>query len=446
MNRTSRASTTAWSNWARTVRCEPQHRITPRSEEDIAAAVAQAALRSLTVRAVGSGHSFNPLALTDGVMIDLAGYSGVERLDREGQTITVRAGTSLAEVSVVLDRVGLALANIGTLAEQTVAGAISTGNHGTGLKHGPFADQVEALRLVTADGDVRELSRDSAAELLRCVRTSLGALGVISSVTLRCVPRFRLAATERTEQLDSLLERFEEWAGSADHVSCSWAPWNDTVCSRLVNATENAPTPKAGRRRYATTLSEVRCGLVGLAAGVSPAVVPRLSGFLSGRGGGSGTHVDASHRVFTFPQPVKFVALEHALALDDVPEALRRLRGALRRAGRYSPYSVLVRVGAGDDAPLSPAYGRATGYVNLTVPRSVAFLELLRVVERELRELGGRPHWGKAHTATEGVLAPLYPEWETFQRVRSDLDPQGRFTNDFIARVLGPVHPAGKVG
>ncbi|MET8624480.1 D-arabinono-1,4-lactone oxidase [Kitasatospora sp. NPDC004669] len=446
MTSTLRESTAAWSNWARTVRCEPRYRIAPRSEEDIAAAVALSAERGLTVRAAGSGHSFNPLALTDGVMVDLSRYSGVESLDREGRTITVRAGTSLAEISAVLDRAGLALANIGTLAEQTVAGAISTGNHGTGLKHGTFADQVEALRLVTANGGVRELSRDGSAELLRCARTSMGTLGVISSVTLRCVPRFRLAATERTERLDTLLEGFEEWAGSAEHVSCSWSPWKDTVCSRLVNATEDAPTPGAGRRRYATTLSEVRCGLVGLVAGAAPAAVPRLDGFLSGRGSGPGAHVDVSHKVFTFPQPVKFVALEHALALGDVPEALRRLRGTLRRAGRYSPYSVLVRVGASDDAPLSPAYGRATGYVNLTVPRSVPFLELLRVVERELRDLGGRPHWGKAHTATEQVLAPLYPEWDVFQDVRADLDPQGLFTNDFTARVLGPVRPAGKVG
>jgi L-gulonolactone oxidase len=174
--------------------------------------------------------------------------------------------------------------------------------------------------------------------------------------------------------------------------------------------------------------------------------VPRLSRLLAGRAGAPAAHVDVAHRVFTFPQPVKFVALEHALALEDVPEALRRLRGVLRRAGRYSPYSVLVRVGAGDDSPLSPAYGRTTGYVNLTVPRTVAFLELHRVIEQVLRELGGRPHWGKAHTATAEVLAPRYPEWSEFQRVRGELDPESRFTSDFVARVLGPVTPSQPAG
>jgi L-gulono-1,4-lactone dehydrogenase len=150
-------------------------------------------------------------------------------------------------------------------------------------------------------------------------------------------------------------------------------------------------------------------------------------------------YVDAGHRVATFPQPVRFVALEHALALDRVPEALRTLRGTLRRAGLYSPYSVLVRVGAADDAPLSPAYGRLTGYVNLTVPRTVVYGELLRTMEHVLRELDARPHWGKAHTATAEILAKRYPEWDVFQRTRAELDPSGRFTNDYLRRVLGPI-------
>ncbi|MFE9443819.1 D-arabinono-1,4-lactone oxidase [Streptomyces sp. NPDC006602] len=435
-----------WTNWARTVRCEPQHLIAALSEQDIVDAVLLGARRGLTVRAAGSGHSFNPLVVTDGVLVDLSGYAGIERLDRAAQRVTVRSGTSLAAVSTALERAGLALPNIGTLAEQTVAGAISTGNHGSGLKHAAFSDLVESLRLVTADGEVRELSRDATPDLLRCARTALGALGVISTVTLRCVPSFNLRTYERTEPLESLLERFEEWAGSAEHVSCSWLPWGDTVTSRLLRPTQDAPTARAGRQRYATTVSEVKSGLVGLAAGVAPTGVPRLSRLLAGRTGVPAAHVDVAHRVFTFPQPVKFVALEHALALEDVPEALRRLRGVLRRAGRYSPYSVLVRVGAGDDSPLSPAYGRTTGYVNLTVPRTVAFLELHRVIEQVLRELDGRPHWGKAHTATAEVLAPRYPAWSEFQRVRGELDPESRFTSDFVARVLGPVTPSPPAG
>ncbi|MFE9402172.1 D-arabinono-1,4-lactone oxidase [Streptomyces sp. NPDC006530] len=430
-----------WANWARTVRCTPRYLVHPCSEREIVAAVLLADRAGLTVRAAGSGHSFNPLATTDGVLVDLTGFAGIENIDQDARTVTVRSGTSLSAVSAALLEVGLALPSIGTLAEQTVAGALSTGNHGSGFKHPALSGLVESLRLATADGTVREFSRDGTPELFRCALTALGTLGVITSVTLRCVPSFNLRVSEHSESLASLLERFEEWACSAEHVACSWMPWGDTVTSRFLVPTEEPATAQAARQRYATTVSEVKAGLIGLSAGLAPHGVPTLSRLLADRSAGPAGYVDAAHRVFTFPQPVKFVALEHALALPDVPDALNELRGVLRRAGRYSPYSVLVRVGAGDDVPLSPAYGRQTGYINLTVPRSAAFLELHRAVETVLRDFGGRPHWGKAHTATAEVLAPRYPLWDEFQRVRGELDPQGRFTNDFVARVLGPTAP-----
>ncbi|MEU5523791.1 D-arabinono-1,4-lactone oxidase [Streptomyces sp. NPDC047860] len=438
--------THVWKNWARTVRCAPRYLVRPRSEQEIIAAVRLAAREGLTVRAAGSGHSFNPLVSTDGVLVDLTRFTGIQRVDREARTVTVRSGTTLAAVNTALEQAGLALPNIGTLAEQTVAGALATGNHGSGIKHRPFSDLVESLGLVTADGGVRRLTRDGTPALLRCALTALGTLGIVTTVTLRCVPAFNLRVSETTEALQALLERFEQWAGSAEHISCCWMPWSDTVTSRSLRPTAHAATVRARRQRYAATVSEVKAGLIGLSAHLAPGSVPALSRMparpASVPAPAPTQYVDAAHRVFTFPQPVKFVALEHALALEDVPRALRELRGVLRRAGRYSPYSVLVRVGAGDDVPLSPAYGRTTGYINLTVPRSAAFLELHRAVERVLRDFDGRPHWGKAHTATAEVLAPRYPEWAEFQRVRRELDPDARFTNDFVARVLGPVLPA----
>lgn len=434
--------TPVWSTWSKTVRCGPAHLIAPSAEAEIVRVVRRAAHQGLTVRAAGTGHSFNPLATTAGVLLDLRSHTGVTGIDHDARTVTVRAGTPLWQVSKALDRAGLALPNIGTLAEQTVAGAVSTGNHGTGIAHPPLSGDVTALRLVTADGRVRELDRWNDSEVFRCARTALGALGVVSTVTLRCVPAFNLRVVGGTTGLEALLERFEEWATGADHVALSWLPWSDAVTTRTLHVTDRPPTPRAARRRYGTTLEEVRCGLIGQVGRFSPRAVPLLTGAPSGDGTLSTSYVDTSHRVFTFPQPVRFLALEHALPLENVPEALRALRGALRRAGTYSPYSVLTRVGAADDAPLSPAYGRRTGYVNLTVPRTAAYLELLRIVEHVLREFDARPHWGKAHTATAEVLAPRYPEWDTFQRVRAQLDPQGMFTNDYLTRVLGPVRTA----
>ncbi|MWK35651.1 hypothetical protein GEV43_17450 [Actinomadura sp. J1-007] len=278
---------------------------------------------------------------------------------------------------------------------------------------------------------------------MRAARTSLGTLGVISTVTLRCVPRFNLRSVPGAERLDGILDRFEEWAHSADHVSFNWLPWTEEAFTRAWHRTDEVPTRGAVRQRYATTVDEMRCGLAGLAGHRRPAAVPWAKRLLAA--GVPTEYVDAGHRVFSFPQPVRFLALEHALPLENVPAALRELRVALRRFGAYSPYSVLVRVGAADDSPLSPVFGRLTGYVNLTVPRTARYTEILRTAEHLLRDLDGRPHWGKAHTATAEVLRPRYPQWDRFQAIRGKLDPTGMFCNEYVGRVLGPVDAAQQV-
>ncbi|GIH66731.1 MULTISPECIES: D-arabinono-1,4-lactone oxidase [Microbispora] len=433
------SSGAGWRSWSGTVRCAPRHHTAPTSEEQIADLVRAAVGHGLGIRPVGTGHSFNSLATTDGLLLDLRRYAGIVEIDPEAMCVTVRAGTRIGDLAASLHRAGLALPNIGTLADQTVAGAISTGNHGTGLLHPPLSGEVLRLRLVTADGRTLALDRDSDPELFRCARTGLGALGVVSTVTLRCVPAFNLRVRERAMAFEELVEDFGRLVADADRPSFTWRPWQDTVTARELSVTHEPPTPGAYGNRYAATMQEIRCGLVGQAGRVFPSAVPGLTRWLDGRPGAPRPFVDAAHRVLTFPQPVRFIALEHALPLEHVPAALRELRGVLRRGGFYSPYSLLVRVGAGDDAPLSPAYGRRTGYVNLTVPRTAGQLELLRTTEYVLRELDARPHWGKAHTATAELLAPRYPEWDLFQRIRQQVDPAGVFTNDHVARVLGPV-------
>ncbi|GGM15095.1 D-arabinono-1,4-lactone oxidase [Micromonospora yangpuensis] len=431
-----------WRNWSGTVGCRPAQLLAPTTEDEVVAAVRAAGERGSPVRPVGSGHSFNALACTDGLLLDLSRYRGVLAVDAAAGEVTVLGGTTLGELAEALDRRGLALANLGTLAEQSVAGAISTGNHGSGLAHAPLSAQVVRLRLVTADGRVRTLDADREPEVFRCARTALGTLGVLSTVTLRCVPQFNLRVSYRTEPLDTVLDGFADWAAEADHVAFSWLPWQERAGLRALRVTAAPRTRDAVRRRYATTIDEVRCGLIGLAGRADTRAVPWLKGRRWRSTRPAVEYVDASHRVFTFPQPVRFLALEHALPLEATPDALRALRRTLRRAGAYSPYSVLVRVGAGDDSPLSPAYGRRTGYVNLTVPRTAGQVELLRAIEPVLRDHGGRPHWGKAHTATAEVLAPRYREWALFQRVRATLDPDGVFASDYTDRVLGPVRPA----
>jgi len=411
------------------------------SEFDVVTAVRAAGRRGLTLRAVGTGHSFNRLACSDGVLLDLSRMRGVLGLDPVRRTVTVRAGTTIGELSRVLESAGLALPNVGTLDEQTVGGAMATGNHGTGLAFGPFATTVSSLRLVVANGDVVTCSAEDDAELFAAARTSLGALGVVTAATLNCVPAFNLRVSHESLALDAMLDELPRWAGSAEHPSASWSPWRREATVRLVRRTAASGTRGARWQRYRTTMAEFGCGVAGVVGPRSPAAGLLLAKQLPPRRAPA-DYVDGSHHVFTFPQPVRFVALEHALALEAVAPALRELRRALERTSLHSPYSVLLRVGAADDAPLSPAFGRTTGYVNLTVPRHPRYTELLRVVESVMRAHDGRPHWGKAHTADADVLAPRYPKWSAFAQLRRRLDPKGLFTSEYLRHLLGPVDAA----
>jgi L-gulonolactone oxidase len=442
MKHAATTTSVTWRNWCGSARCTPARWITPTTEDEIVAAVQEGASRGLGIRVAGAGHSFNSLACTDGVLVDLSRYTGIVDIDRDAGLVTMRAGTSAGAVSEALDSAGLALPNMSTLAEQTVGGMLATGTHGTGVGFPPFAGHVMSVRLIAPDGSVRACSRSSNSELFRHVRCGLGTLGVITAMTVRCVPSFNLRVTERTERLPEVLDHFDASVRSADHVSFSFRSWSDVATVRRLDRTDAAVTRDAPGRRRANSLGEVRCAIVGQAGRLARGAVPLLAGGRNGSRAPEREFVDSSHRAFAFRQPVRFLSTEYAFPLARVAPVVELLREALRGLGVVSPYSVSVRVSASDDAPLSPAYGGETGYVNLTVPRTIAYLDILRVAEAVFLAHDGRPHWGKVHSASAAVLASRYPEWDAFQRMRARVDPDGLFTTDYVRHLLGPVGAA----
>src|SRR6201994_2868235 len=206
-----------WQNWAGTVKADPARRSWPRSTQEIADAVTAAARDGLTARALGRGHSFTAAAATTGPALDLSGWTGIVAADLADGLITVRSGTTIRELNAALDALGLALANLGDIDAQTIAGAISTGTHGTGATLGGIATQVTALELVLADGSVVACSGATRPAPFPAARVSLGALGVLSTVTLQCVPAFTLSADERPMRLEEVLGRFGEFAADNHH-------------------------------------------------------------------------------------------------------------------------------------------------------------------------------------------------------------------------------------
>ena len=209
----------SWTNWARDQRCAPERIERPAGEAELAAVVAGAS----RVKVAGAGHSFTDIACTDGVMVDIRGMNRLLALD--GPEVTVEAGITIRELGPLLAERGLALENQGDVDPQTVAGAISTATHGTGVRFGNVSSQVVRLRLVTAAGEVVDLREGD--ELL-AGRVSLGALGAISSVTLRCVPAFRIRRVDEPRPLDEVLAGLDVLVDSNDHFELFVFPYTRT--------------------------------------------------------------------------------------------------------------------------------------------------------------------------------------------------------------------------
>jgi L-gulono-1,4-lactone dehydrogenase len=430
---------TTWQNWAGTATAEPARRYWPRTAEAIADAVKEAGSAGLTVRALGSGHSFTPTAAAAGAALDMSGWTGIVTADAETGLVTVRSGTTIRALNAALDTLGLAMPNLGDIDAQTIAGAISTGTHGTGARLGGLATQVEALDLVLADGSVMSCSAAHRPEEFTAARIGLGALGVISTVTLRCVPAFTLAADERPMPLEEATARFGEFAVDNDHFEFYWFPYGrNALVKRNNRVASGGPPPMPAWRRFweYDVMENAAFGTLCRTGRAVPALIKPLNRLaaatLSKR-----SYSETSHRVFVTPRRVRFVESEYAVPRETVLDVLAELRREVPRLADPVMFPVEVRLSAADDIWLSTAYGQDTAYVAIHQYVGLPYQEYFRVFESITAAVGGRPHWGKMHTLDAERLSVLYPRFGDFLRIRDQTDPERRFANPYLNQVLG---------
>ncbi len=422
-------------NWAGNQRWSPGALGRRARAGEVVAAVKAAARDGLRVKAVGSGHSFTGAAVTDGVALTVP--AGDPRVDADGLA-TVAAGTTLRALNAALWERGRALPNLGDIDAQTVAGAIATGTHGTGAAHRGIAAQVRALELVLADGSLVSCSATERPELFAAARVGLGALGVLVSVTLATVPAFRLHAREAARPLAEVLGRFDELAAAHDHVEFYWFPHTEVAATKCNDRTE-ADGPARGRVAGFVGDELLGNGAFALACRLgeaAPRLVPGLNRLAAGQFAAA-EYVDRSYRVFCSPRRVRFLEMEYAVPRAALPDAFAGLRAAVERFGRDVTFPVEVRVAAADDVPLSTASGRDAAYLAVHVHRGRPHAAYFEAVERVMVALDGRPHWGKLHTRTAADLRPAYPGFDAFVALRDRLDPERRFGNPYLERVLG---------
>ena len=426
-----------WRNWAGNQKASPVSIDAPRSVAELAALVASASEQGQKVKAVGSGHSFTSAAATNGRMIRLENLSGILHVDRATCRVTVGAGTRLSELNTLLDAEGLALANLGDIAYQTVAGAISTSTHGTGKALTGLAGQVVAMKLVNGLGEIIECSQSVNPHIFDVARVSVGALGVITEYTLQAVPSFRLRALEQPMRLDVVLENAHDLASTNDHFEFFWIPHTKWALTKRNNRTEDElqPLPRLKGWIEKTFMENYAFGAVCRVGRARPSLIPRLATALPSSG--SREYVDQSFKIFASPRIVRFYEMEHALPVEALVPALKEIRAMVDRKGYLLNFPVEVRFTKGDDVPLSTAYGRDSAYIAVHVYKGMECEPFFRDVEDILRAYDARPHWGKMHYREADELSKLYPRWDEFITLRNQLDPQRTFSNAYSDTVFG---------
>lgn len=433
---------TRWTNWAGSVSADPQRVHVPRDVDEVAAAVRTATSAGQQLRPRGSGHSFTPIAATDAHALDMGALTGIISADTTTGVVTVRGGTPLHQLNRALDALGLAMTNLGDIDVQTIAGALATGTHGTGARFGGLATQILALELVLADGSVARCSASERPGLFAAARVGLGALGVVTAVTLQCEPSFVLAATERPEPLGQVLEGFAESAEAEDYFEFYWFPYGKDALVKRNNRMPASAVPRRPSRAKAfldyTLTENVAFGGLCRIGRAFPALVPSL-GKLSSAVLSAREYSDRSHRVFVTPRAVRFVESEFAIPRESLPEVLAELRALVPKLSTPVMFPVEVRVAGADDIWLSTAYRRDSAYVAVHQFVGMPYHEYFSAFGAIAKAAGGRPHWGKLHDLDAEALAERYPRFDDFLRVRKEFDPTGVFGNQYLDRVLGPI-------
>ena len=438
LRRTTSAQGAEWQNWGRTVRVRPERIEAPGSIPELQRAVASAAAAGQRVKAVGAGHSFTGIAEAPGLLLELGRLQGLLGVDTALGQVRLLAGTRLHRIPELLAPFGLAMPNLGDIDRQSIAGAISTGTHGTGAAFGGLSTQVAGLTLVQPDGGLLPLA--AGDPLLPAAALSLGALGIIAEVTLQCVPAFLLRAEERSEPLAGVLETLTERVKGTDHFEFYWFPHTDRAATksntRLPVSEQRKSLPPLGRwvdeSLLANTVFRATCAVGSAAPAVVPAVNRAAARLLGGR-----DYADSSPVVFTQRRTVRFREMEYAVPAELLPSAFEALQTLIRENRWRISFPVEVRWSAGDDRWLSTAHGRDTAYIAVHRYFREDPAEYFHAVEEVMLAHEGRPHWGKLHGLDAAALEQRYPRFGEFQALRDQLDPGRVFANAYLNRVLG---------
>lgn len=420
-------------NWAKNFNCTVASYFQPETEAELIEVVKS----SKKIRMVGTGHSWSAICLNNTALLNLDLCNKVLELDKDKQQVKVQAGIKLWQLNEYLDKQGFALLNLGSISEQSVAGAISTATHGSGINYQILGSQVEEYKLIRADGDVVVIHRERDKELFDLALVSIGTLGVISEVTINVVPSFNLHDETFVANFDEVINKLDEYINGTDHFKLWWFPHIDEVVVYRYTRTQNKINDSRMRQWLMDDFLSVNVYRLLLAVGninrnwrkvVNRLLVQKFVQPLN--------RIEKAYKVFNVPAPPPHREAEWGFDMGVAKELLREYKTTINASTHRINFLQEIRFTKADNYALSPCYGRDTMWLGAYNADNFGWNELLADFELLAKKYNGRPHWGKEFNIDKAYLQKQYSKFDAFNTLRNQCDPEGKFVNDYVARIF----------
>ena len=425
-------------NWGKNVQWQPSNFFEPSSEGEIQSIIQKAITDKKKIRIIGSGHSFTPLCATDDVSISLDNYQGIIEVDKEKCQATVKGGTKLFKLGDMLFQHGLAMENLGDIDVQSIAGTISTGTHGTGRDFGTISTQVVGLKMINGKGELITCSEEINASLFKAAQVSLGSLGVITEVTLQCVPAYRMKVENKKEDLSDVLASLSQRHKENRNFEFYWIPYTKTAWTKSSNVVDAEVSDKVGLMNYYVEyflenyLFKGFCELATLFPSQNELVAKITAASIS-----NVSKVHNSHKIYATQRLVRFKEMEYNIPIEVYDDVWKEVMRVVNSKKYNIHFPIENRVVKQDDILMSPAYGRDSAYIACHVYYKKDHRPYFKALEEVFRAYGGRPHWGKMNSLKAKDVVDLYPEFNTFMKHRLEQDPDEVFITPYLRSLLG---------
>lgn len=424
-----------WKNWSGHVKSSPQKIIYPQNIEEVVKLIQHSIEHKQRLRVVGSGHSFTPLVHTNSLLISLDDIQGVSEINEKEQWAEVWAGTKLNKLSLLLHQQGFALENMGDIDHQSIAGALSTGTHGTGVTLGNLSTQIKEITIVTGSGEVITCSNENNQNLFKAAAISLGALGIIVKLKLKVVPSYKLHCRSFKQTITNSLEQLDHLKTNRN-FEFFYYPHTETTQIKITNETKQAPLPNRPLQKFKNSVLENHVfGVLSEACRFFPRLSKTISR-ISASGVPNSENINYSPFIYTSERVVRFNEMEYCVPEGKLKTVVEEMKKCMDKHQFAVHFPIECRYVKKDDIWLSPSYQRNSAYIAVHMYKGMAFESYFQEMEAIMQKYNGRPHWGKMHTLTSEGLKKLYPKWDDFQKIRNQMDPEGIFLNDYLEQLF----------